>query len=63
MTFIQAKDYAKKGIKITHKYFTNNEYITMKGEMVVFEDGFRINANEWVKGRKELLDDWSLYIV
>ncbi len=63
MTFVQAKDYAKKGIKVTHKYFTDDEYITMKGEMVVFEDGVRINANEWVKGRKELLDDWSLYIV
>lgn len=63
MTFLQAKDCAKNGTKVCHKYFTDDEYITMKGEMIIFEDGFRINANQWIKGRKELLEDWSLYII
>jgi hypothetical protein len=63
MTFTQAKDYARKGIKVTHEYFTEEEYMTMKGNMIIFEDGTRINVGEWVKGKSWLLDGWSLYIV
>ncbi len=39
MTFEEAKILARQGIKMTHNYFTDNEYITMKGNVIVFEDG------------------------
>ena len=35
--------------------------MTMKGDMVIFDDGFRINIGEWVKKNKPLLDGWDYY--
>lgn len=61
MTLVQAKDLARKGIKVRHKYFNDGEYMTMKGDMVIFDDGFRINIGEWVKKNKPLLDGWDYY--
>jgi len=61
MTFEEAKQKARKGIKVTHRYFTDDEYMTMQGNIIVFEDGVRIFADEWAKGKVYLLDGWSLY--
>jgi len=61
MTFIQARDYARQGVKVTHKYFTSEEYITMKGNMIIFNDGVRLNDRQWLKNRLDLLQDWSFY--
>ena len=36
--------------------------MTMQGNMIVFEDGVKIHANEWANGRDWLLDGWSLYV-
>lgn len=60
-TFEQAKELARKGIKMTHTYFTPDEYITMQGNQVIFEDGVRIFVNEWSKGKDYLLTGWSIY--
>lgn len=46
MIFEEAKIQARKGIKVTHQYFSQEEYITMQGNMIVFEDGVKIFANE-----------------
>ena len=62
MTLEEAKEHARKGIKVTHEYFTSDEYMTMRGNMIVFEDGVKIFADEWLKGKDYLLDGWSLYV-
>lgn len=61
MTFEEAKEQARKGIKVTHKYFTPNEYLTMEGNLIIFEDGTKIFADEWAEGKNYLLNDWAIY--
>ena len=61
MTLGEAIGHARKGIKVTHTYFTDDEYMTMKGNVIVFEDGVRIFIDEWAKGKDYLLDGWSIY--
>jgi len=38
MTLTEAKELAQQGIKVTHNYFTKDEYLTMKGNQIIFED-------------------------
>jgi len=45
-----------------HIYFTNDEYMTMKGNMIIFEDGVKIFADEWLRNKDYLLDGWSFYL-
>lgn len=61
MTLEEAKEQAQKGIKVTHTYFTDDEYMTMIDNMIFFEDGVKIFFNEWVDGKEYLKDGWSLY--
>jgi hypothetical protein len=61
MTLEEAIIEARKGIKMTHKYFTSEEYMTMKGNIVIFEDGVEIFIHEWTKGKDYLLTDWSKF--
>jgi len=61
MTFEEAKEQARKGIKVTHTYFSDEEYMTMRGNMIVFEDGAEIFADEWSEGKSYLNDGWSFY--
>jgi len=61
MTLEEAKEQAQKGIKVTHTYFTGDEYMIMRGNMIVFEDGVKIFFNEWTEGKDYLNDGWSIY--
>jgi hypothetical protein len=61
MTLQEAKTLAQQGIKMTHLCFTLDEYITMKGNQVIFEDGVKIFFDEWTKGKNYLLEDWFKY--
>lgn len=61
MTLIEAKDLAQQGIKVTHRYFTSEEYMIMKGNRIVFEDGNEIMFNDWVEGKDYLNEGWSLF--
>ncbi len=61
MTFEEAKVMARQGIKMTHTYFTQREYMTMQGNQLIFEDGVKIFADEWVKGKDYLLQGWTVY--
>ena len=61
MTFEEAKILARQGIKMTHNYFTDNEYITMKGNMIIFEDGVEIMSGDWMEGKPYLLEGWSKF--
>jgi ABC-type uncharacterized transport system ATPase subunit len=61
MTFQEAKELARKGIKVTHQYFSDTEYMTMRGNIIVFEDGAEIFENEWANGKDWVNDGWSIY--
>lgn len=61
MTLQEAKELAQQGIKVTHTYFTDDEYMIMKGNMIIFEDGASIFFDEWVKDKNYLLDGWILF--
>ncbi len=61
MNLQEAKSLAQKGIKMTHEYFTDMEYITMRNNVVIFEDGSSMMFGDWVEGKKYLLDGWSRY--
>lgn len=60
-TIEAAKSLAKAGFKMTHEYFTPDEYITMQGNQVIFEDGVKMFVGEWSKGKDYLLTGWSIY--
>lgn len=59
MNLQEAKEKAQQGIKVTHNYFTDEEYMTMRGNIIIFEDGARIFFDEWVKDKDYLLSGWS----
>jgi hypothetical protein len=62
MTLAEAKNLAQQGIKVTHRYFTSDEYMIMKGNMIVFEDGLgEILFNDWVEGKDYLKEGWSIF--
>ena len=61
MTLEEAKKLAQQGIKVTHQYFTKEEYMTMQGNVIIFEDGVEIYFDEWVKDKPYLLEGWSLF--
>lgn len=61
MELKQAIELARKGIKMTHEYFGRDEYLTVQGNMVFFEDGVKIFLNEWIKDKEWLNNGWSEY--
>ena len=61
MTLEEAVKLAKNGVKMTHTYFTSDEYITMRGNMVVFEDGVHMYLLDWIKDKDYLNDGWSKF--
>ena len=61
MTLIEAKALAQQGIKVTHQYFTDDEWMIMRGNVIQFEDGAEIFFDEWVKGKPYLLEGWSRF--
>jgi hypothetical protein len=58
MTLENAVILARQGTKMTHTYFTDKEYITMKGNTVIFEDGIEIFLEEW-KDKDYFKEGWS----
>jgi hypothetical protein len=61
MILAEAKDLAQQGIRVTHRYFTSDEYMIMKGNRIVFEDGAEIIFNDWVEGKDYLKEGWSIF--
>lgn len=57
----QAFNFARQGIKVTHEYFTPDEWLIMHGNVIEFEDGVKIMASDWTEGKDWLLTGWSLY--
>jgi hypothetical protein len=61
MTLQEAKALAEQGTKVTHDYFTPSEWMIIENDNVVFEDGVKMNFDEWVKDKDYLLTGWSKY--
>lgn len=53
MTKQEAIEFMKKGGKVTHRYFTPGEWMTMKGHVIYFEDGVQVRFWEFWQGREE----------
>jgi len=62
MNFEEAKTLARKGIKVKHEYFVDDEYMIMQGNLCIFEDGCKMFVNEWSEGKPYLLEGWSLFL-
>jgi len=63
MTKNEAIDAMKKGEKVTHRHFSDNEFITMKDGVIVDENGYRLNADEfWAyRTNNAFAEDWEIY--
>ena len=63
MTKEEAIEQMKKGNKVTHFLFTDEEYITMKGDEIIDELGYYLNADAfWSHRRHEAFAcGWKLY--
>lgn len=55
MTKVQAVDAMKAGKKVSHKYFTSEEWMTIEEGMFLFEDGNRCHMKQFWETRYE---DW-----
>lgn len=63
MTKFEAIQAMKEGKKVTHRYFDKNEWVTMEGNTILFEDGVRCSQPEfWIwRNKPEWEIDWSLW--
>lgn len=61
MSFEEAKTLARQGVKMTHRYFSEKEYITIKGNIIIFEDGVEIFINDWIEDKPYFLEGWSTF--
>ena len=61
MLLQEAKKLAQQGVRVTHEYFTDDEWMIMEGNLIQFEDGVQIFFNEFTEGKDYLKDGWSLY--
>lgn len=52
MTKDQAIVAMRSGKKVTHEYFSDGEWITMSGYMIVTEEGFEHPADEFWRHRQ-----------
>ena len=57
----EMKVLARQGIKMTHIYFTDKEYLTMQGNKVLFEDGVKILWDDWFEDKEWLEYGWSRF--
>jgi hypothetical protein len=53
------------GEKVTHQYFSDDEFIYMKGNNIYDENDFNmktVNDEFWIIRKTEMFDDgWSIY--
>ena len=65
MTKIEAIQQMSAGIKMTHKYFSPDEWVTMKYGKLLFEDGVVCDLDEFCSWRANINweNDWSVYVI
>jgi hypothetical protein len=61
MTLEEAKTLAQQGVKMKHNYFTKDEWMIMRGNMIIFEDDSKIFFDKWTEGKDYLLEGWSKF--
>ncbi len=64
MTKQQAIEAMKTGEKLTHRYFSEGEWVSMKGNFtMIFEDGCKIDSDTFWNDRKGegFNNDWELF--
>lgn len=63
MTKDEAKKAMLKGEKVTHKYFSPDEYITGGNGTIIDEKGYRLNELEFWSYRTDgaFNDGWSIF--
>ena len=57
MTKQEAIAHMKEGKKITHRYFSDDEWMTMEGNMVILEDGVKCTSEMFWSDRND--NSWS----
>lgn len=58
MTWKEAKVLALQQVKVTHKHFTSEEWLIMKGNLIIFEDGNKMFEEEFMKDKPYLQEGW-----
>lgn len=63
MTRQEAIQAMREGKKVTHEYFTPDEWVTMEGNEIVLENGVRCDEYEFWRWRTPAIYEtgWSLY--
>lgn len=64
MTKKEANEAMKNGAKVTHRFFTPDEWITMEGKFtIITEEGYAVSTTEFWKYREgeEWETDWSIW--
>lgn len=64
MTKSEAIDAMKRGEKVTHRFFTPDEWMTIDNNEILLEDGVKCSIEEFFHFRKDQYwdDGWSLYL-
>lgn len=62
MTKDEAIQAMEQGHKVTHRYFSADEWMRLAGRLYEFEDGCLCDPDEFWPDREEGFDDgWSIY--
>ena len=63
MNIHEAQAALKQGKKLTHRYFTDDEWILQQGIYIICEDGAQIEAEGFWKYRvsADWFNDWRVY--
>jgi hypothetical protein len=63
MTKQEAITAMKSGKKVTHRYFSSSEWITMEGGQIQTEEGYKFSPYEFWADRSypAFESDWSLF--
>lgn len=63
LTKKQALLFARAGFQISHRYFTDKEYLEYKDEVLVTEEGYKVTDEFWgLKTGEQWNTDWFIYL-
>lgn len=62
MNLKQAKSLAQQGVRVKHRYFGDNEWMVMKNNVIIFEDGNTVFFDEWTQDKDYLQDGWEEFM-
>jgi len=64
MTRAEAIKVMREGKKVTHRYFTPEEWVTQQGGQILLEDGVKCSPAEFWRYRQEEIynNDWDIWV-